>query len=236
MPTSFRPPTQPKDEATQKSYHILRYAHDTAESLLDAFARIKGPGRGAPTDEQQDLLRAMVVFAGAGIDSMTKQLIRDALPEMVARLPAARERVERLGVRHLRRSTSEPVDDETGVLPTVNPQRLTRVLLADSPRTGMVELIVDDLTAGSLQSLEELYRIANYLGLDPKNLGDEGDLRAVFECRNRLIHEMDIDFNQPNRNRFSRRKNDMVKHANTLLEASASILRGVDDQLRRASR
>jgi len=235
MPTNFRAPQQPQREALQKSYLILKYAHDTAESFLDAFDKVRrarNAGRGATRDEEQDLLRAMVVFAGAGIDAMTKQLIRDALPVMVSALPNARARIERLGARHLRRGGAEAADDDAGALAAVNPQRLAKVLLADNPRSGLVELLVDDLTAGSLQSVDELYRVLSYLGLEPKALdANEAALRKVFDCRNRLIHEMDIDFDQPNRNRFSRRKDDMVEYAGTLLGAANSILNGVDEQL-----
>jgi hypothetical protein len=39
--------------------------------------------RGMSTDEEQDLLRAMLVTAAPGLDAMTKQLIRDALPKVV---------------------------------------------------------------------------------------------------------------------------------------------------------
>lgn len=235
MPIQFAAPTPPKTEATQKSYFILKYAHDTAESLLEAFGtvrRARSAGRGASRDEEQDLLRAMVVFAGAGIDSMTKQLIRDALPAMVSDLPGTRERIERFVVRHLRRSSAEPIDDDAAPLDAVNPQRLAKILLADNPRAGLVELLVSDLTAGSLQSVEELYRVINYLGLKPQSLEvDEQDLRTVFQCRNRLIHEMDIDFDQRNRNRTSRGREVMVGYAGTLLKASNMILKGVDDQL-----
>jgi len=53
------------------------------------------------TDEEQDLLRAMLVMAAAGLDSMTKQLIRDALPQVVHRTGAAREGLEKFLARQL---------------------------------------------------------------------------------------------------------------------------------------
>jgi hypothetical protein len=96
-------------------------------------------------------------------------------------------------------------------------------------------MLVDDLTSGSLQSAAELYRILDYLGLDKKTMDvTDQALRKVFDCRNKLIHEMDIDFGQPNRNRFPRRREDMVEFAGTLLKASSNILDGVDAQLRSA--
>jgi hypothetical protein len=138
----FVVPKQPKHSGALSSYLILKYAHDTAESLLQSFADVRTArnAKGAPTDEEQDLLRAMVVFAGAGIDSMTKQLIRDTLPILVAGSSQARNRIERLGARHLRRGSGEEDDAVGEGLQTVNPQRLAKILLADSPRAGMTEM------------------------------------------------------------------------------------------------
>jgi len=227
----FQAPTQPKHDATQKAYLILKYANDSAESLLNAFDEVR-KARGAfgtPTNKEQDLLRAMVVFAGAGMDSMTKQLIRDALPVMVTTLSPARESIEPLLARHLGRGSIETSPEGAGAL---DPKRLARVLLADNPRVGLAALIIDDLTAGSLQSVEELLRAIAYFGLKPEHLQTERTtLKRIFDCRNEIIHEMDVDFEQPNRNRYPRRKSDMVEFASVLLGVSSRVLNGVDKQL-----
>ncbi len=212
---------------------ILKYAHDSSVSLLTAFAEVRKArkARGTPTDEEQDLLRAMVVFAGAGLDSMTKQLVRDALP-VLAKDPDARTQIERLGARHLSRSGVTDVDEGVPAQQSLNLQRLARVLMGDSPRDGLLDLIVEDLTAGSLQSAAELHKVVGYLGLKGSDLGvTDGQLKAVFGCRNMLIHEMDIDFTQANRNRFPRKRDDMVAFAKTLLSASGSLLTKVDARL-----
>jgi hypothetical protein len=229
----FPIPKSPKSDAAQISYLILKYAHDTAESLLEAYNTVvKGRGRGAPTHEEQDLLRAMVVFAGAGIDAMTKRLIRDALPVLVETSAETRTRMEQYVARHLRRVPAEGEDVSGEPGQSVSPQRLARVLLADEPRRGLMDLLTGDLTAGSLQSAAELYRVLGYFGLPNSSIGaKEADLREVFECRNRIIHEMDIDFGQPRRNRRPRRREDMVAYTRILLTASASILEKVDSQL-----
>lgn len=96
----------------------------------------------------------------------------------------------------------------------------------------MMGLLVDDLTAGSLQSVPELYRVLGYLGVDHRRIGaTEKELRDVFTCRNRIIHELDIDFSQPNRNRYPRRQADMVGYASMLLDVGSEIIKGVDEQL-----
>lgn len=227
MPDEFPVPTQPRHDAVFKAYLILNYAHDSCESLLGTFDGVRRArkAKGTPTDEEQDLLRSMVVFSGAGIDSMAKQLIRDALPVLVEHDFETRERVESLVARWLGRGDSDaaPV--------AINVKGLASLLLHEKPRDAVVDRIVKELTSGSLQSVSELYRIASYFGVEGADLGSRVDLKAVFDCRNKVIHELDIDFAQPNRNRYSRRRADMVKHTRTLLSCGKQLLRHVDARL-----
>jgi NADH dehydrogenase FAD-containing subunit len=51
--------------------------------LADVAGASTREAKGTPTDEKQDLLRAMLIFATAGLDSMVKQLITDALPSVI---------------------------------------------------------------------------------------------------------------------------------------------------------
>jgi hypothetical protein len=155
---------------------------------------------------------------------------------MVEKLPAARERIEKQVARHIRKGGEARDDEDGGSTDSINPQRMARILLADNPRTGLLELIVGDLTAGSLQSAQELFRVMSYLGLKPESLGvTEPELKEVFACRNKLIHEMDVNFEHPNRNRSSRSRSKMTKYAEILLSASNMILSGVDSQLSASS-
>jgi hypothetical protein len=64
-----------------KAYLILKYAHDSASALLQALRTVRerrNAARGALTDEEQDLLRAMLVMSASGLDSMTKQLLHNS--------------------------------------------------------------------------------------------------------------------------------------------------------------
>ncbi len=218
MPTISVPrPFQASRLATLQAGTILSFAHSSVTSLLQNFDALR-TGPGAPPHEHQDLLRAMIVFAGAGLDSMTKNLIRRALPVMVEATPEVRERIEDLCRRHIER---------VGV-----PEALTRISLADTPRAAVMEMVIDDLTAGSLQSVEEVNRVLRYLGITRGSLGStDEELRDVFSCRNNIVHDMDVDFNQDWRNRIIRNRATMLKHTRTLLLASNAILKGVDEQL-----
>ena len=73
------------DDFTGRAFDIVKYGHNSSAALLKAFYDVKnnrGASRGAATDEEQDILRAMIVTAGACIDSTLKQLFRDALHEL----------------------------------------------------------------------------------------------------------------------------------------------------------
>jgi len=57
---------------------------------------------------------------------------------------------------------------------------------------------------------------------DPKVLGD------VFKVRNRIIHELDIDFGGTNRKRVPRRKKDMMKNVNLIFKTANLFLYEVE--------
>jgi len=224
-----RPP-QPKHDVAKNAYLILRHAHDSAESLLKAFDTVRSvpgptgkPKMGAPTDEQQDLLRAMVVFAGAGVDSVTKQLVRDALPKVVKKDDAAHEQLLKFTARQLRR------EGEADEASSINVKLLSELLVAQSAGDTLIDRLVGELTGGSLQSTEQLFKCLSHLGIGKTDVKlDQAELGPVFECRNQIVHELDIDFSQPNRNRFPRRRKDMIRYARQLLEVAGSILAAVD--------
>ncbi len=64
---------------------------------------------------------------------------------------------------------------------------LARVLASDSPQQKVIEAYIQELTGGSLQSVVELKRVTSALGLGNVTLSNE--LKAIFDVRNRIIHE-----------------------------------------------
>jgi hypothetical protein len=64
---------------------IYNYSYTSAKSLIDAFSEAKakrGDKRGVLTDQEQDILRAALVMACAGIDASLKQAIRDCFERL----------------------------------------------------------------------------------------------------------------------------------------------------------
>jgi hypothetical protein len=191
---------------------ILEHAHFSARSLLAAFdsqVKSRGATGGATTDGEQDILRAMLVLATAGIDALAKQLITDAIPTLMQSNARVEQGLETFVSRQIR-----PESDGA-----MNSKLLAKMLVARDRRTFLIDQYVGDLTAGSLQSAEELIKVSFAMGIDPSDCGITQELlRPVFKARNQIIHELDINFLAPRRRRHSRTKTDMMRYTNLVLE------------------
>lgn len=225
MPTLFQHyPNQPRSDQCVAAFVILCNAHDAASSFLEIFTTVRTNrgARGMATDEEQDLLRAMLSFASAGLDSMAKQLIRDALPDVLNDNEAAADMFKTFVERRLK--LTDGVDHKL----------LADVIGDRNPRARLVQVLVDDLTSRSLQSTEEILKAAasfdirsNQITQDIKRLTD------VFRVRNQIAHEMDVDFTRPNRSRRPRARAVMVDHTNHVFAAAKAFLHEVDQKLAR---
>lgn len=213
-------PNRPASDIAQNAYIILCNSHKASISFLDQFKKSRIGRRGAPTDIEQDLLRAMLVFASSGLDSMVKQLTRDALPDIIKKDDGAMKLfVERV----------EKIIYKENILDT---KLFVKAILAQSPREVMIQELIHELTAGSLQSAEELFRVGAYFNIASTILSKDVDkLKTIFNVRNQISHEMDIDFDQPNRSRHPRKRDEMIFFTNELFRIAKTFLEQVDTKL-----
>jgi hypothetical protein len=223
--------TAPKSDRCEKAAVILERAHDSADALLKAYelAR-KGRGRagsnkprGISTDDEQDLLRAMLVMAAAGLDSMLKQPIRDALPDLVRRDERVRDGFEKFIAKSVR---GEAESQES----TAGAKFLARVLAAPSQQLQAIEEYIAVLTGGSLQSASEPNRTASALGLTKTKI-EHSSVQPIFDVRNKVIHELDINLDGDRRKRNHRGLTAMKAHAKRLLELAEEMLAEIDEKL-----
>ena len=194
-------------------------AHDTSSSFLETFNTIRHNrvARGTPTDEEQDLLRAMLAFACAGLDSMTKQLIRDALPNLLNNNDGAIKMFRTFVERQMKNG-----DD-------IDHKLLADVLSDHNPRNRLIDLLVRDLTSRSLQSTEEILKAVSYFDIPSVQIvADPSHLTNIFRARNQIVHEMDVDFSQTNRNRRQRARKVMFNYTNSIFHVSRGLLDAVD--------
>lgn len=144
----------------------------TAAKVMRALRR-KAEGKksvGQLSDSDQDLLRTGILFAGAGLDSTLKQLVRDALDEVTRRSPVAEERLRDFAATAFQHR-------DLGV----DTQVLATMFISDhpSPRAVLLDLYKSELLSGSLQSCEKVNEICRALGLDDRELGNASSLRAL---------------------------------------------------------
>jgi predicted GTPase len=115
-----------------------------------------------------------------------------------------------------------------------NSKLLAKVLVDHHPRKSLIQELVMDLTSSSLQSKEELLKVASYFNIPSLELTNDFDLLStIFDARNQIVHEMDIDFSQTNWKRRSRTRADMLKYTNEILRVAKVFLQKVDTKLNR---
>ena len=113
------------------AHTILRRTFWTASSFLTILdTRLGERSRGAPSDEDYDLLRAMLLFTCAGIDSMMKHIIREALEVVIERVEKAEDNFRDFVQRRLLASAE------------FSPALLTRVLTSGDSRRALIEELV----------------------------------------------------------------------------------------------
>jgi len=204
---------------------ILSSAHDTASYLVDIFEYLDMQVDFTPDGQQtaahnEELLRAMLTFTSSGLDAMIKQLIRDALPEVISLRDGAQERFRQFVEKRLKRGSGPDYSFVAGVI--ADPH----------PRQRLVGDLVDRLTSRSLQSVDEILRVGSFFDIPSENLIPEPDaIRRIFSARNQIVHEMDIDSARSNRNRRSREYSDMEAQTQELFEVAMRFLREVDVRL-----
>lgn len=158
---------------------------------------------------------------------MTKQVIRHSLPLLAERDRKVEQGIEAFVAKQLRGD-----EDGDGVAPSAG-KFLARILVAQSHRKQVIAEYVGQLAGGSLQSAEELMKVSFALGLDPSACSiDPKRFKPIFDIRNKIIHELDINFEAPRRRRHSRSRDAMVEHANALLLAGENVLLAVAAKLK----
>lgn len=215
-------PLKVNRDILKNAWTILCNTHDASSSFLDIFEKTrKGrKARGTSTDEEQDLLRAMLTFASSGLDSMVKQIIRDALRRVISRDEGAHVMFKAYIDKKLKKSDG------------INTSFLADIISDRYPQRVLYNDLIYTLTSGSLQSKDELLKTASYFNIESKILATNIKLlENIFKVRNQILHEMDIDFTGTSRNRRQRRKNEMVDYTNEIFRIADIFLREVDNKL-----
>jgi hypothetical protein len=214
--------------ACDKAILIAYTAHGAADALLTAYEVMRhqrGRPRGMTTDSEQDLLRSMLVMAAAGLDATVKQLVQDALVHLVPVDAKAQNSFEKFVLRRL------SGDGGTGS-PVLNTKLLAAVLVSHEPQRRLLQEYVGHLTGGSLQSVDSLFEVAAALGADPAQIGlAPTELRPIFDMRNKIIHELDINLGARRRTRTLRSQATMIQGTERIFQLAHAMIASVDQRL-----
>jgi hypothetical protein len=202
---------------SEKSIEILESGISCAESFYSLFEKEKASRKqqgGYTTNAEQDLLRSMLVFSTATLDIAVKQTIRDLLrPRENSSINARNEFKD-----FVKRSISK---DEKNDL-------LSDLLIADQIKENLIERYIYELTGSSLQSIEEIYKAAKALDI---SLGiskeDRSELKSIFNIRNKIIHELDYEFDPSflkARKRIQRKRDEMIIASEKILELTKTFI------------
>ncbi|MCU0571087.1 MAG: hypothetical protein MUF49_31545 [Oculatellaceae cyanobacterium Prado106] len=112
---------------------------------------------------------------------------------------------------------------------------LANVLGNINPRQALLKALIDELTSQSLQSVDQLLKTAAFFDIQSRKICEDPHLlRRVFQMRNQISHEMDVDLNQPNGNRRRRTKEQMIEATTILFQVSENFLKEVDPLLEKS--
>jgi hypothetical protein len=182
------PSVQKPHLRTETAQRFLASAHEAADEIWATLEilrqRRKDAGqdiRGRLAMNEEDQLRAAIVFTGAGLDSTLKRLIEDALPDLLVFDDQAQRKFE------------EFAGARVSLAETVDPKAVARYLTAADPRARLINDYVYELTGSSLQSEAQVDKVASALGIDDTAVRKAiRTLKPLFVARNEISHELDL--------------------------------------------
>lgn len=170
---------------TGESVRRLKGAHDSITGLFGTLHTVRelkaesGVSIRKLTHGETDILRSALVFAGAGLDAVLKQLLRDALPTLLTTHKSAKGAL--IGY------SGELFKDEPG--------KARSILVSPDPTAALQKEYIDGLTKGSQQKSDELIAVRRAFGITSAGPLNDDVLKGFndfFLARNEVVHELDL--------------------------------------------
>jgi hypothetical protein len=204
------------------AYSILERTCESAEAFFTSFATVRKArkAKGTATDHEQDLIRAALMFAAAGLDSMIKHLAQEPLHIVISKDKGAHAEFAKFVQSRLSKADN------------IDVKFLAEAITAQSPFDHLKRELTKELTASSLQSKDQVLRAAAFFAIPAEEItNNPSELKTVFDARNQIAHEMDIQLGQPNRGRRQRKVETMRKYTTIVLRTAAGFYSAVDKRL-----
>ncbi|WP_321326991.1 hypothetical protein [uncultured Parasphingorhabdus sp.] len=196
---------------------------------LYAASRQESQGDADAFPVEHDLLRAAFLFACSGLDAVVKQLIKDALPDVVDSDLGAHREFEKFTERRLKKIAS--IDSDNPRVQVLDARLFSKILTNQNPRGTLIEMLVRSLTDDSLQSRDQLLKVAAHFALTMQDVMANPDaVKDAFSARNQIVHEMDVLLAEGSTRR--NRDYQTIKHwSESMLAIAAAFITGVDAKL-----
>ncbi len=186
---------------------------------------------GKPVSGADELLRAMLLFACSGLDAVVKQLVQDALELILREDAGAQNEFRKFVERRIKRGSSDDADRLSVGGSVVDSKLLAELMVSFDPRARLVAMLTRSLTSESLQSKDQLLKVAAHFALEAPEVMDEPNVtKEAFDARNQIVHEMDVDLASGNARR-SRDYAMMVKWSDNILNTSRRFIGAVESKL-----
>lgn len=199
---------------TDKANKILL----TTKNTISSFKRIYENDKKLSENEKSDLLRAVLLFSCSGVDAVMKQLIRDTLGNIIDVDEGAYSNFKDFIEKKIKNG------DEKS-----NSKILAEIFTRDiKPKETLIEILKNELTSNSLQSAEELARVASFFNIETMNINE---IKEVFFARNQITHEMDVIMDEDELNRRQRSEKNIIKLSNTIIKVAEHYINSINEKL-----
>lgn len=197
---------------TEKSRNILETTKNTISSFYEIYDEIED------TERKQDILRAIILFSCSGIDAIIKQMINDTLDIVIMNDEGAHSNFKSYIEKKIKNNND-----------SYNSKLLSEIFSSDDkPKNTLIKILKNDLTANSLQSAEELSKVAAYFNIKTTNIDE---IKEVFMARNQITHEMDIDMSSKSLKRINRNFETVELYSNRIIKLAEDYIKSVEGKL-----
>src|SRR3989338_8956810 len=198
---------------------VFEHTFESSGNFLSLYNKIRKGKSGTTSHTEQDLLRAMLLFACAGLDSTVKHLIEDNLNLIIE--------------KKLKKSGSQI--DLSINNHSIDLKLISQGIASSKPRDLLIKILKKSLSDNSLQSLDQILIVASHFAITSQELlGNKttDDIKKTFDVRNEISHEMDVDLTgKSHKKRRERTCDDMIKHVQNTLLISFNFIKSIDTHL-----
>ena len=212
---------------------VFEHTFESSGNFLSLYNKIRKGKSGTTSHTEQDLLRAMLLFACAGLDSTVKHLIEDNLNLIIEKDINAQKEFEKYVEKKLKKSGSQI--DLSINNHSIDLKLISQVIASSKPRDFLIKILKKSLSDNSLQSLDQILIVASHFAITSQELlGNKttDDIKKTFDVRNEISHEMDVDLTgKSHKKRRERTCDDMIKHVQNTLLISFNFIKSIDTHL-----